>query len=119
MQVNSAIYNFSATRKQLLPSFRLTSGIGTSTSDVFKDLLDLNNLVWNIGQGLTQPVFQGGRIKAQIRLSEHQRDELIANYAETVLVAFREVEAALRGTKSVQQTLQDMDDVVLKIIQGG
>jgi hypothetical protein len=31
----------------------------------------------------------------------------------------REVEAALRGVKTVQQTLADMDDVVLKILQGG
>ncbi len=31
----------------------------------------------------------------------------------------REVEAAIRGTKTVQQTLEDMDAVVLKIIQGG
>lgn len=31
----------------------------------------------------------------------------------------REVEAALRGVKTVQQALADMDDVVLKIIQGG
>lgn len=31
----------------------------------------------------------------------------------------REVEAAIRGVKTVQQTLADMDDVVLKIIQGG
>ncbi len=95
LQVHGALFNVSASKKQLLPSFQLTSGIGTNTSDVFKDLFDLNNLVWNIGQGLTQPVFQAGRLNAQIRLSEHLRDELIAEYANTALTAFREVEVAL------------------------
>jgi len=95
LQVKGALYNVSAAQKQLLPSFRLTTGIGTNSNDVFKDLFDLNHLVWNIGQGLTQPVFQAGRIKSQIRLSEHQRDELIAAYANTALTAFREVETAL------------------------
>ena len=95
MQVNSALYNLKATEKQLLPSFRLTGGIGTTSSNQFKDLFDLNNLVWNIGQSLTQPVFHGGEILAEIRMSKHERDEVIAQYADVVLTAFREVEVAL------------------------
>jgi outer membrane protein, multidrug efflux system len=103
MQVNGALFTVSAAQKQLLPSFRLTSGIGTNTTDVFKDLFDWNNLVWNIAQGVTQPVFQAGRLKAQIRLSEHQRDELIANYANTALTAFREVEVALAAEQYLNE----------------
>ncbi|MDF1753393.1 MAG: TolC family protein [Verrucomicrobiales bacterium] len=112
MNVNQTLYNVSATQKQLLPSFRLTSGIGTSTSDTFQELFNLNNLVWNVGQGLTQPIFQGGRIRAEIKLSEYQRDELIATYANTVLTAFQEVEVALAAEGYLNNQVKALQDNV-------
>ena len=99
MTVNSALYDLSATQKQLLPAIRLTGDLGSNSSDEFSQLFDLDNLIWSITQNLTQPVFQGGRIRSQIRLSEHRRDELIASYADIVLSAFREVETALAAER--------------------
>ncbi len=95
MTVNSALYGVAATRKQLLPSLRLTGDLGTTSRNPLKDLLDVENLIWNITQNLTQPVFRAGEIRAEIRLSEFERDQLIAEYADVVLTAFREVETAL------------------------
>lgn len=94
-RVDAAYKELSASRKALLPAVRITGGAGTATTDEFGDIFDIQNLVWNIGQNLTRPVFQGGRLKAEIRRDEHERDELIADYAQTALTAFREVETAL------------------------
>jgi outer membrane protein TolC len=44
-------------------------------------------------------VYQGGRIKANIRLNDEEKDALVASYAETALTAFREVETALAAEK--------------------
>ena len=44
-------------------------------------------------------MYQGGRIKANIRLDDEEKDALVATYAETALTAFREVETALAAEK--------------------
>lgn len=94
-RVDAQLQEVAAARKALLPSIRITGGAGTNTTQDFTDLLDVRNLVWDIGAGLTQPVFEGGRILAEIDLSESRREEIAADYAETALNAFREVETAL------------------------
>lgn len=98
-RVDAAFKELSASRKALLPAVRISGGTGTSTTDEFGDLFDIQNMVWNIGQNLTRPLYQGGRLRANIRLDEHEIDELAANYGETALTAFREVETALAGER--------------------
>ena len=78
-----------------MPTFAINSSIGNSSTDEFAEIFDLQNLVWNVGQNLTQPLLAGGRIRSNIRLDEHERNELILSYAETAMTAFREVESAL------------------------
>jgi outer membrane protein TolC len=73
---------------------RLTSGAGYTSSELGR-LLEPNQLVWNIAAGLAQPLIDGGRRRAEIRLSEAERDEIAADYAAVALEAFREVETAL------------------------
>ncbi|MEO0414778.1 MAG: TolC family protein, partial [Verrucomicrobiota bacterium] len=90
---------------ELLPSLRITAGIGTTSTESFRELLDLENLVWNIGQGLSAPVFDRRQIKAGIRAQEHNRDQLIYRYAQTVLEAFRDVEIALTAEKYFDQQI--------------
>ena len=102
----SSLYGVSAARKQLLPAVRLTGDIGTDTSTSFSDLFDIENLVWSLTRGVTQPVFHAGEIRSQIRLSENERDELIAAYADSVLVAFREVEVALAGERYFNEQVE-------------
>ena len=94
-RVDASMKDLAASRKALLPAVRINGSMGTSTTDEFGDIFDIQNLVWNIGANLARPLYQGGRLKADIRLNGAERDELVADYAETALVAFREVESAL------------------------
>lgn len=104
-RVAAATENVQANWKALLPDFTINGGVGTSTTDKFSDLLDPKALVWNLAGTVGQAVFQGGRLVSQIKLSQAQREEIAARYAETALQAFREVETALaaEGHYRVQQ----------------
>lgn len=102
-RVDAALKNLSASRKALLPSLRLTGSAGTSTTQAYQDIFDPQALVWNIGYGLSQPLFEGGRLKGDIELSAAQRDELAADYAGIALNAFREVETALAAEAFFKQ----------------
>src|SRR5579862_983832 len=75
----------------------LYGGQGVNVSDLFKS--DFS--IWSIAAGLTGPIFQGGRLRANVQAQQAFWDESIAQYKKTVTVAFRETSDALIA----QQTL--------------
>jgi outer membrane protein, multidrug efflux system len=75
----------------------LYGGQGVEVSDLFKS----NFSIWSIAAGLTGPIFQGGRLRANVKAQEAFWDESIAQYKKTVTAAFRETSDALIA----QQTL--------------
>jgi len=57
--------------------------------------------VWGFGAGLTQPIFQGGAIRGQVKTASAQRDEAMLAYQRTVLEALADVNTALaNGTET-------------------
>jgi multidrug efflux system outer membrane protein len=50
---------------------------------------------WNVGTSLTQPIFQAGRLKSNVRLAEAQREQMLLSYRQTIQGAFRDVSNAL------------------------
>jgi multidrug efflux system outer membrane protein len=48
--------------------------------------------IWSFGPSLTMPLFEGGALRSGLRLAWAAYDETVANYRQTVLTAFREVE---------------------------
>jgi outer membrane protein, multidrug efflux system len=99
-QLISANANIAVARATFFPSISLTAGGGYESSSL-AHLLTPANRVWSIGAGLTQPIFQGGALVGQYRLSKARYDELLADYHKAVISAFANVEDALI---SVQQT---------------
>jgi outer membrane protein, multidrug efflux system len=81
-------------RRALYPSLSLTGSGGTSTN-VLSGLLDGHFGVWYLLGGLVQPVFQAGRLRAQVNVSEARTREALELYAGSVLNAYAEVENAL------------------------
>ncbi|QLC25388.1 TolC family protein [Parasphingopyxis algicola] len=99
----AARFRVGARRAELFPSLSLSSTLGTqsdSPSGVF-DILD--NWVLNLGASLTAPLFQGGRIRANIDVAEARYAQQTASYARTVLTAYREVTAALEDYEEQRQ----------------
>ena len=84
----------SSAKRALLPRISLTASTGTSTA-ALGDLLSGNFGVWSLAGNLLQPIFQGGRLRAQVRQAQGFQAEALAGYANAALNAFREVEVAL------------------------
>jgi multidrug efflux system outer membrane protein len=51
--------------------------------------------VWNLAGSLTQPIFEGGRLKSGVRLAEAQHEQMLLAYQQTIQGAFRDVSNAL------------------------
>ena len=93
-QVAAAGARLGVARKQLLPKLTLTAATGTATN-ALRSLLDGDFGVWSLLGNVVAPLWQGGQLRAQIDRAEAQIAEVLANYANTALVAYSEVETAL------------------------
>lgn len=93
-QLAAADKDVRAKQKDLLPNISLTASGGTSTRE-FEDLLDNDFTVWSLAGNLAQPIFQGGRIRANIDRSASIADQARAAYRNAALQAFLEVETTL------------------------
>jgi outer membrane protein, multidrug efflux system len=88
----------------LLPRLSLTANGGYRSNEL-RDLIDPENLVWNILGNITQPLFDGGRRGAVIDERAARVKELGALWAQTVIKALREVEQALAAHEFISAQL--------------
>lgn len=85
-------------RAAFFPS--LTLGLSGGWEATHGDLLKASNSFWGLGPLSTLlTIFDGGRRSAQVKLSRAQYEELAANYRETVIGAFRQVEDAVAANR--------------------
>ncbi len=59
--------------------------------------------LWSFGGALTQPIFEGGRLRNNLRLTEAREQEALLVYRQTIQEAFREVSDALIGYRKSQE----------------
>ena len=81
-------------RAAQFPSFSLTGAAGTQSS-VLSDIVQTSQKFWLFGTSLTAPIFNAGKIQANIKVAWAQYEQLAAQYEKTVLMALRDVESAL------------------------
>ena len=91
-----------------MPALRLTSGTEYQSTNRFEDIFD--RWLWNIAGGLTAPVFEGGRLKAEQERNRALVKELTCAYGQAVLVAFREVEDALTRERNQRRYMMKLED---------
>ena len=98
--LESAAADIGVARAQLFPSISLTGAFG-SVSPELDDLFTKPAEAWSATGGILQPIFQGGRLRANVARAEAVREERKAQYAQTVQTAFREVLDALQGQQLI------------------
>jgi len=81
-------------RSAYFPQISLTGTAGFETP-ALTSLFTGPAGLWNFGASLTQPIFEGGRIKSNVRFTEAQREQFLLTYQQTVQGAFRDVSNAL------------------------
>jgi outer membrane protein, multidrug efflux system len=84
------------------PQFTL-SGTGGFQSISLGSLISAPSTFWSLGGDLLQPIFNGGRNRANLAATKSAYDESVANYRESVLTAFQQVEDGLSGLNSLSQ----------------
>ncbi len=78
----------------LFPRISLSADAGFSSGEA-NELFDRSNFSGAWGASIGVPLFQGGRVLANIDLAEAQYRETLLDYRATILQAFAEVESAL------------------------
>jgi multidrug efflux system outer membrane protein len=51
--------------------------------------------LWSLAASVTQPIFEGGRLKSNVRLAEAQHEQMLLTYQQTIQGAFRDVSNGL------------------------
>jgi len=97
--------------RALYPSISLTGSLGTTT-DQLEKILSSSNGVWSLGGSLTQPIFQGGRLRAGIEQADAAEREAVANLQRVVLDAFGEVEQALVAETYLRRQQRELEQAV-------
>jgi outer membrane protein TolC len=81
-------------KRSLYPRLSLTASAGTASQEL-EDLVDGDFSVWSLIGNLAAPLFQGGRLRANVALSRSRTEEAVALFADAALRAFAEVENTL------------------------
>jgi NodT family efflux transporter outer membrane factor (OMF) lipoprotein len=68
--------------------------------------------LWSLGPAAAETLFDAGLRRATVRQYQAQYDETTANYRQTVLTAFQQVEDNLAALRILAQDLQEQDAAV-------
>lgn len=102
-------------RAAFFPLINLTASGGLESDDL-GDLFKWSSRTWALGPVagtlLTVPVFQGGRLKSDLALSNAQFNESVSLYRSATLQAFREVEDQLSNLRHLRERLQSQRDAI-------
>jgi multidrug efflux system outer membrane protein len=108
-RVFSANARIGVARAALYPTISLGGNAGQETTG--PNLLGAASSFWALGPAsLAFNLFDGGARKARVRIARAQFDEASANYKQTVLTAFREVEDDLALGRDLLQETRDQQD---------
>ncbi|HTR24713.1 MAG TPA: efflux transporter outer membrane subunit [Terriglobales bacterium] len=98
-------------RAAYFPDIALTASAGYE-SPTLTDLFQGPAGIWNMAAQLTQPIFQGGRLKNNVRYTEAQRDQMVLTYQQTIQGAFRDVSNSLIAYRKNQETRAEQEHLV-------
>lgn len=98
----------------LYPDLTLPAGAGLSSATT-ADFFNSESLTGSLAASLTQTLFRGGSLRANIRLQESEYRELELAYRQTILNALLEVESALQAERRYRSELAALDRSVASL----
>jgi len=99
-QLIAANARIAAARAALFPRIALTGYLGTESASL-GNLFSAPARIWQLAFALAQPIFQGGRLQAEVEVVRARERQALAQYQKTLQEAFREVrEAIIRQDRS-------------------
>jgi multidrug efflux system outer membrane protein len=92
--LRAANANIGAARAAFFPSITLTGDAGYASTEL-SGLFDAENKTWSFSPQINLPIFQGGRLWANLGVAHVDREIAIARYEQAIQVGFQEVSDAL------------------------
>ncbi len=99
-------------RTAFYPTISLNGTIGVEATS-FANLFNPSSLVWAIGPTLSQTIFDAGRRASVSERADANYDETVANYRQTTLTAFQQVEDNLVALRILQQEAENQHQATL------
>lgn len=103
-QLHAATAQVGVATAAMLPQISLSGSAGSQALRS-GDLFSAGTGAWSLGLGLTQPLFHGGQLLHQKRAAQAGLDKALADWQQTVLVAFQNVADALQALEYDAQGL--------------
>jgi outer membrane protein, multidrug efflux system len=110
-QLIAANAQIGVARAQMFPSLSISAYGGVSGSTLSSLFDTAGGLGYGLGQ-LTQPIFEGGKLRAQVEYSKQYKEELLLNYRKTILGAFRDVSNALIAVNKQRVAREEQEKLV-------
>ena len=98
-------------RAQYFPQISLTS-LGGAASSQLNSIFSGPNAYWYAAGSISQPIFEGGRIRSNYRLSQAQEQEMLLQYQKTILNALRDVSNSLVSYKETRERREEQSEQV-------
>lgn len=99
--LRAANANIGAARAAFFPSISLTGLYGSASGDL-DGLFESGTRIWSFAPTVNIPIFQGGRLNAQLDVARVDRDVMLARYERSIQSGFREVADALALTRTLE-----------------
>lgn len=93
-QLHGATARIGVATADLYPKFSLTGSFGFSSTDL-SSFMNWSSRVASFGPSVTWPVFDAGKIRANIEVQNALQEQALITYQKTVITALRDVESAL------------------------
>ncbi|WP_235011580.1 efflux transporter outer membrane subunit [Bryocella elongata] len=88
-------------KAQFFPQISLTA-MGGAASNQLQGIFSGKNAYWYAAGSLSQPIFEGGRIRSNYKYSQAEQQEMVAQYQKAVLGALRDTSNALTAYQQTQ-----------------
>jgi outer membrane protein, multidrug efflux system len=107
----SANAQIGVARAQFFPSLPISGSVGFGSNSLGTFFNGANKTIYGLGQ-LTQPIFEGGKLRGQLQLSEETQKEMVLTYQKTIAGAFRDVSNALIALKKQRAYREEQEKLV-------
>jgi len=98
-------------KSAFFPSIGINAGGGFNSSDI-TTLANFPSVFWALGANVAQTVLSGGRRRAQVDFANSAYGASVANYRQSVLTAFQEVEDGISGLNILSQAAGTQQEAV-------
>lgn len=109
--LKAANANIGAARAAFYPRISLTASAGNSSASL-EDLFKSGQSSWSFIPQIYLPIFDGGANKANLKISQVNRDISLAEYEKAIQRAFREVSDALAQRSTLGRQLEAQQALV-------